>query len=61
MMKFDDEVKLVLKVPSGLRREFKHFATDRDTSMSALVRDALRKMMQEAKVALVAATAERSE
>jgi hypothetical protein len=51
MMMFDDEVKLVLKMPAGLRREFKHFATDRDTSMSALVRDALRKMMQEAKAA----------
>ena len=33
----NDTVNLITRMPAGLRRQLKHYATERDTSMSKLV------------------------
>jgi predicted transcriptional regulator len=43
----DGDVQLISYLPRDLRREFKHFATERDTSMSRIVREAIEKMVRE--------------
>jgi len=40
-MSDDTEVQLIVRMPARLRRELKHRATARDTSMSEIVRTAI--------------------
>jgi hypothetical protein len=47
----DEDVQLITYLPRGLRREFKHFATAQDASMSKIVREAIGKRVREAQAA----------
>jgi hypothetical protein len=47
----DEDVQLITYLPRGLRREFKHFATAQDASMSKIVRETIGKMVREAQTA----------
>jgi len=37
----NDTINLITRMPAGLRRQLKHYATERDTSMSKLVAQAV--------------------
>jgi hypothetical protein len=52
----DEDVQLITYLPRDLRREFKHFATARDVSMSKIVREAIGKMVRERDAAEASAT-----
>jgi hypothetical protein len=41
----NDTVNLITRMPAGLRRQLKHYATERDTSMSKLVTQAVEELM----------------
>jgi hypothetical protein len=41
----NDTINLITRMPAGLRRQLKHFATERDTSMSKLVMQAVEELM----------------
>jgi hypothetical protein len=41
----NDTINLITRMPAGLRRQLKHFATERDTSMSKLVTQAVEELM----------------
>jgi hypothetical protein len=41
----NDTVNLITRMPAGLRRQLKHYATERDTSMSKLVMQAVEELM----------------
>jgi predicted transcriptional regulator len=43
-----ETAQLITRMPVSLRRELKHLATDRNTSMSVVVRDAIVRMVGEA-------------
>jgi predicted solute-binding protein len=44
----NDTVNLITRMPAGLRRQLKHYATERDTSMSKLVTQAVEELMARA-------------
>jgi hypothetical protein len=44
----NDTINLITRMPAGLRRQLKHFATERDTSMSKLVMQAVEELMARA-------------
>jgi hypothetical protein len=41
----NDTINLITRMPAGLRRQLKHYATERDTSMSKLVIQAVEELM----------------
>jgi predicted transcriptional regulator len=41
----NDTINLITRMPAGLRRQLKHYATERDTSMSKLVTQAVEELM----------------
>jgi hypothetical protein len=41
----NDTINLITRMPAGLRRQLKHYATERDTSMSKLVTRAVEELM----------------
>ena len=41
-------INLITRMPAGLRRQLKHYATERDTSMSKLVTQAVEELMARA-------------
>jgi hypothetical protein len=41
----NDTVNLITRMPAGLRRQLKHYATEHDTSMSKLVTQAVEELM----------------
>jgi predicted transcriptional regulator len=44
----NDTVNLITRMPAGLRRQLKHYATERDTSMSKLVTQAVEELVARA-------------
>jgi hypothetical protein len=44
----NDTINLITRMPAGLRRQLKHYATERDTSMSKLVTQAVEELMARA-------------
>jgi predicted transcriptional regulator len=42
----NDTINLITRMPAGLRRQLKHFATERDTSMSKLVMQAVEDLIR---------------
>jgi Arc-like DNA binding domain len=42
----NDTINLITRMPAGLRRQLKHFATERDTSMSKLVMQAVEDLLR---------------
>jgi predicted transcriptional regulator len=44
----NDTINLITRMPAGLRRQLKHYATERDTSMSKLVMQAVEDLMARA-------------
>jgi predicted solute-binding protein len=44
----NDTVNLITRMPARLRRQLKHYATERDTSMSKLVTQAVEELMARA-------------
>jgi len=47
----NDTINLITRMPAGLRRQLKHYATERDTSMSKLVTQAVEELMAKRPVA----------
>jgi hypothetical protein len=41
----NDTINLITRMPAGLRRQLKHYATERDTSMSKLVIQAVEELL----------------
>jgi hypothetical protein len=41
----NDTINLITRMPAGLRRQLKHFATEHDTSMSKLVTQAVEELL----------------
>jgi hypothetical protein len=41
----NDTINLITRMPAGLRRQLKHYATEQDTSMSKLVTQAVEELM----------------
>ena len=44
----NDTVNLITRMPAGLRRQLKHYATEPDTSMSKLVTQAVEELVARA-------------